>query len=126
MNMKLIRGFLATAALGLVVSQATAGSYTNNKIWDLQTAKLADNTHRIVFKACSGSTCYWWTPANTSTAADSVRTLASTAFLTGKRVNIQCGGTANSGCACQNAAVFENGNLVTRCVWGTDGMQIIE
>lgn len=127
MKSKLVHGFLALTTLGLVGSQADAAVWPNNKIFDLQTARLADGSHRIVFKACNGATCFWWTPINSSTMADSVRALANTAFLTGKRVNMQCGsGLNNPGCSCQNSSVFENNALVQRCVYNIDNMQVIE
>ena len=127
MKKKVIAAILALTTFGLIGGQADAAVWPNNKLSDLQTARLSDGSHRIVFKACNGATCFWWTPINSTTMADSVRALANTAFLTGKRVNMQCGtGLSNPACACTQVSVFENNALVQRCAFNIDNMQVME
>jgi hypothetical protein len=119
--------FAAAAVLLFLGSQAAAGQYALHKIWDLQYAHMPDGTHRMVFKTCNAnySTCWWWTPSTTTGAADSVRNLATAAFLAGKQVNVQCGSNGFT-CACTNAMVFEANVLASKCVFNLEGLQVVE
>ena len=127
MNKKIIPAVLAFTTFGLIGSQGDAATWPNNTVSELQTAKLADGVHHVVFKGCNGATCFWWTAVNNAMQADSVRALATTAFLTHKKVNLQCGaGTGNTACSCQNSSVFENNALVSKCVYNIDNMQVID
>ena len=126
MTRTLRRLILSTAFIGMIAAPAAAGSYSSCKIWDLQYVHFADGSHRMVFKACTpAATCFWWAPANVTAAGDSVRSLATSAFLARKLVNVQCGANGST-CACTSMTVYENNVQTTKCVYNIEGLQVIE
>ncbi|HET9960470.1 MAG TPA: hypothetical protein VFQ61_38635 [Polyangiaceae bacterium] len=118
----LLRSLVITAGLVSFAGAAWAGDYHACKVTDVQHVKVG-TTNYFVFKAnCSDGTYFWSAPTD-AIGTPLMSSLVTTAFTSGRLINVQCGMNGGS-CGAFSTKVYDANVHTTQTVWTAETVNL--